>query len=279
MSPTLGHVEFSTLDNLAEYGWANFATNPTTAQYLMYPLHALGDAAEPHHAAGTTSWGHRPYEDAVDNLLDTELLEAPSSCALLKDGYYLGVIASPKLAQANRIMQAAYGYWQTYGSQFSKGKAPIQQMVQALAISTFATAEANSQVYNDGSSQDYYFNFNGNYQQLSVYAYMDVPSGEYPNAISPDPRPTEQALLEQSVAMTIAFLIGAAETAQPYLGPIPTTDGGPDVPPDGATSTTICLAGQNCTDAGCAQTCEANGDCTSGECSSGCCVPGAGPIP
>jgi hypothetical protein len=64
---TLGHTDFSPLDNLALYGWRRFATPSSyLAQELGWPLHAIGDAVAPHHVAGTTGWGHRPYEDAAD---------------------------------------------------------------------------------------------------------------------------------------------------------------------------------------------------------------------
>src|SRR6185503_11075229 len=33
---------------------------------LRWPLHALGDATVPMHITTTTSWGHRPYEDAIN---------------------------------------------------------------------------------------------------------------------------------------------------------------------------------------------------------------------
>lgn len=62
---TLGHTVFSPIDNMALYGWKRFAAAPS-ARELAWPLHAIGDAVAPHHAAGTTGWGHRPYEDAAE---------------------------------------------------------------------------------------------------------------------------------------------------------------------------------------------------------------------
>jgi hypothetical protein len=35
---------------------------------LGYPLHAFEDATFPHHIACTTSWGHRPMEDAANDM-------------------------------------------------------------------------------------------------------------------------------------------------------------------------------------------------------------------
>lgn len=64
---SIGHTEFSPLDNLARSGWGAYESDPTDAAYLSAPLHAVGDAAAPHHVTGTTSWGHRPFEEAVDS--------------------------------------------------------------------------------------------------------------------------------------------------------------------------------------------------------------------
>lgn len=62
---TLGNVEFSPLHNLAKYGWEEYKKDPTGARNLGWPLHAIGDALAPHHTVGTTSYGHRPYEEAA----------------------------------------------------------------------------------------------------------------------------------------------------------------------------------------------------------------------
>jgi len=37
------------------------------AKGLAWPLHAIGDVCAPHHVVGTTSWGHRPFEEIVDH--------------------------------------------------------------------------------------------------------------------------------------------------------------------------------------------------------------------
>ena len=42
---------------------------PLEAKRLGWPLHAIGDAAVPMHAVGASGYGHRPYEDAVDMVL------------------------------------------------------------------------------------------------------------------------------------------------------------------------------------------------------------------
>ncbi|MBA2306323.1 MAG: hypothetical protein H0W08_27345 [Acidobacteria bacterium] len=63
------HVPFSPVDNLAQYGWSEFKKDTTRgARFLGWPLHAIGDATVPMHVTATSGWGHRPYEDAYDNL-------------------------------------------------------------------------------------------------------------------------------------------------------------------------------------------------------------------
>ncbi|AMY08556.1 hypothetical protein LuPra_01759 [Luteitalea pratensis] len=63
------HVPFSPVDNLAQYGWSEFKKDTTRgAKFLGWPLHAIGDATVPMHVTATSGWGHRPYEDAYDNL-------------------------------------------------------------------------------------------------------------------------------------------------------------------------------------------------------------------
>jgi hypothetical protein len=165
-----GHLEFSALDSLAEYGMFNFAASPSLMQsafYLSYPLHALGDAAEPHHATGTTGNGHRPYEDAIDDLLDAALLPPPVSCALLRNNFYdADAFVGGYDPQVQRILASAFADWQKYiqnsgltdAGGFKVSNVPVRQMVQDLAVSTYNVAEANnSTIFNDSLSNEYYF--------------------------------------------------------------------------------------------------------------------------
>ncbi|WP_433973202.1 hypothetical protein [Tunturiibacter lichenicola] len=69
---TFAHVAFEPVDNLAYFGWRNFRdqTDVRPTRYLGNVLHALGDASVPMHVAATSGWGHRPYEDAVQDVWD-----------------------------------------------------------------------------------------------------------------------------------------------------------------------------------------------------------------
>jgi hypothetical protein len=67
---SVGMLEWSPLHNLAAYGWNRFKSDPSNAVGLGWPLHAIGDASEPHHVTSTTAWGHVPYEKWVNGNLD-----------------------------------------------------------------------------------------------------------------------------------------------------------------------------------------------------------------
>ncbi len=63
--PTFAHLVFEPVDNLAAYGYRHLLDGDGT-KYVGYALHAIGDAAAPHHVGGSPGWGHRPYEDAME---------------------------------------------------------------------------------------------------------------------------------------------------------------------------------------------------------------------
>ncbi|MFP5265204.1 MAG: hypothetical protein ACLGJB_25235 [Blastocatellia bacterium] len=63
------HVPFEPIDNLGFFGWQTFRDSPDhPSKFLGWPLHAIGDATSPMHVIGSSGWGHRPFEDAVDHL-------------------------------------------------------------------------------------------------------------------------------------------------------------------------------------------------------------------
>jgi hypothetical protein len=148
---SIAHTEFSPATNLARYGWSLYTSNPTSAYGLAWPLHALGDAAVPMHAAGTTSWGHRPFEDEVDHLLDRQLLPPPASCTL----NFLRDYDLPDLdpTQAADMLQIGFDFWSKYRSQFAPGNVPVQAMVADLAQRTVNLAnQQNGAIYDDVAS-------------------------------------------------------------------------------------------------------------------------------
>jgi hypothetical protein len=294
---TFGHIEFSPITNLAAYGWQQFVGNPKSALGLSWPLHAFGDAAEPQHVAGTTGWGHRPYEDEVDFLLDDQVLPPPTSCTLARasttdetGGGYLDPDAAPvSPAQAARILLDGFNFWTTYHSQFAPGQVPIQQMITDLANQTLQlalVAEGNQvgSVYNDFAS--------------IVYQSGAPPIGNDTTAMGDADQmysgqaAAMQSMIEIGTGAIIAFLTGASLTAQDPgtdgfqscgIGDVYAADagdGGGCEPPPGSTGTFFidagdllcngnCFSGQQCD-----TPCSVDDPCQGGAaCANGCCVP------
>jgi hypothetical protein len=273
-APTIGHVEYSPISNMAKYGWDQYFANPNTALPLSWPLHAFGDACEPQHAAGSTGWGHRPYEDEVDNLLDSQLLPPPlATCTLafLQDPF-----ATPPSdpAQSARILQIGFNFWNKYHGQFGAGL-PVQAMVIDVAQQTFAAA-SQSGIYTVGSdiaSVDW---------QVGDHNVADNQFSSDASAMKP--------LLELGSGAIIAFLAAAGPAANPMTAAdshqectggaqfdFPIADCGAPPPPPQFTNAnnTICTSG-TCTDAGLAcppaSQCSETVPCTGNQfCSSGCC--------
>jgi hypothetical protein len=280
-------VEFSPIDNLAQYGWTQFSAPATpsgiigrsSAWGLSFELHALGDAAEPHHAAGTTAWGHRPYEDEVDNLLDTLLLPPPPTCN--PNGSSLATQEDVNVtvtdAQEQRILTVGYGFYSKYIAGFATvGQAPIHPLIQDLAQQTYQFAHViqSDSAYIDTSSTSFFL---GGSQAGST--------GDYGNAAD-QMRP----LLELGTGAIMAFLTGASVTASPG-----TTTPGQFCPTaydsnNAVCTSTIqtcpapqkqfigCLGNGSCNDAGVAsgcQVCSGSADCVTGDagptCIGACC--------
>jgi hypothetical protein len=107
----------------------------SSADGLGWPLHAIGDAAEPHHIAGTTSWGHRPFEDAVSNHQD----------------HFFALGNGPGAAKSRGILVKGYWVWRKL-----KSGVTIDQMIQDEAHETKDRVSAESSwVYDDRASVMY----------------------------------------------------------------------------------------------------------------------------
>lgn len=269
----IGHTEFSPISNMAMYGWQQYISNPNTALPLTWPLHALGDAAEPQHAAGTTGWGHRPYEDEVDNLLDAQLLPPPNTCTL---GFLfdpLGITVVSDSGQPARILQQGFNFWNRYNSQFGTGL-PIQAMVIDEANQTLALANSGG-VYNDAWSTEWHLGDKGD---------ADEEYAGYGSAM--------KSMLEMGTGAIIAFLTAAAQqakdpgvdTGQQCIGTATFNDMTGMCNPGGSvpgtfqsTGSTICASGSCGTDSGVecavADMCSDASPCQNSAqiCSDGCC--------
>ncbi len=188
---TVAHTAMEPLDNLAFFGWEEFKNPGNPARRLGWPLHALGDAAAPHHVIGSFAWGHRAFEDATQNLWDELLFRnAPTGSA-----------ARLQRTQARRILVQAFTWWRMIQDWRAltglSNDIPIRDMVTQLAQDTF-----------DHSSQ-----------KMTTDAWPFVagisalPTGGVVGVYEAWPGALElgRPLIENSAAAKLAFLTAAAE--------------------------------------------------------------------
>lgn len=231
VSPPLGHVEFSPITSLAQFGYNAFLQNPTTAMNLGYPLHAIGDAAEPHHVAGTSAHGHRPYEDLVDQSVDTGILPPPPSCALRVNGWDSATADKPHQDQMDRILAKGFEFWQGHKGDADFPKSLIQDLARQTYL--FAKAAPGDTVYHDGASTLYLVD-----QDAAVKQYKDSNDDEQ-----------LKTMLEFGTGATIAFLtVASTHVIDPGADPKalcnpPTTSYQQIENPDGKNDVWDCLPG------------------------------------
>ena len=199
----MAHIPFSPVDNLALYGWNRFRTQGHKIADLGYPLHALGDATVPTHVVGTTSWGHRPYEDA-ESLL-----------------YQAGKLTFDR----ERVLQKALVYRQqilAWRSKGHPGDVPVRFLVRELARHTREYALAKEQEtylatptspwpFNDVASLIYLTTA----EETATRIYLE--RADAPDLLRP--------LWEDGLAAQLAFLVSAAETSEFAQGSAPDLPG------------------------------------------------------
>jgi hypothetical protein len=141
---TIGHIEFEPLDNLALFGWRRFQRDHD-ASGLGWVLHALGDAAEPHHGIAASGWGHRPFEDFAGFAWADMFAETKAEhYALMSD-----------------IVEEAFGWWSMIDAVQKSGNPndiPVRDLVTELAFATrqvsdFAIKTAISIPYGSGPDE------------------------------------------------------------------------------------------------------------------------------
>lgn len=214
---TLMHLPFEPVDNLGWYGWAKWKATGDTA-FIGYPLHALADAAAPHHIVGAVGHGHRPFEDATDQrwlwlrhvLLPDEDQTPTSLQELIRFG---SPQHATQVVQARRILARAFDYrtlilnWrQTHGI---AADVPVRDLVTAVAQTSYAyatdrfsTFNTTPWPFNDAASLLYLDDQGAARDQ---YLYFESQDAELDNDALTRP------LLEEAIAATIAFLTSAAE--------------------------------------------------------------------
>lgn len=131
---TLGHTAFEPVDNLAYYGWRRFrdgvpeeGIEKHRVSFMGWPLHAIGDATVPMHVAGTSSWGHRPFEDAQMEIWSKLRMEREPQAA--------------QFELITRVVQAAFENWrfieQWRALTGRRDDVPVRELVRRLAQRTY----------------------------------------------------------------------------------------------------------------------------------------------
>ena len=144
----IAHTEFSSVANLAHYGWDQFKSGGrVSARGLAWPLHAIADASCPHHTVGTTSWGHRPYEDWIERIFPL-------------------IVEQNDKAQRVRILYDAFYWWDAF-----QQDEDMEAMVTTVAFGTKSIVESAfppDWPYQDLASFDYHTGAKG--LAVSYYA-------------------------------------------------------------------------------------------------------------
>jgi len=262
--PTGAHLQFSPLDNFGFYGWKNFLTSHD-AHWLSWPLHALGDATVPMHVMGTSSWGHRPYEDSLDwgekwnamrwlRCVPESLGDCTQKCfadpadptKTCPEATNAVDNSRKQFEQARTILQHAFRwsrFIQAWRDRTGRpGDIPVRDMITQLALETASLSNQNggdnSWPWCDDCSMEWVLpgilGGGDNHQGMNFYQ-------------TDDSLAKERDLIERSVGATLAFLVATADA-------VPAT----------TCSTGTCAAGATC--------------CGGKVCSGGsCCTPGGSP--
>lgn len=284
--PSGAHLQFSPLDNFGFYGWSNFLTTKS-AYYLSWPLHALGDATVPMHVTGTTSWGHRPYEDALEwgekwNVVrflnctpelngacaQTCFVDFNNPASTCPEHIDAVDNSRQQFEQARRILQHAFRWtqfianWRTANNRPTD--VPVRDLVTQVALDTydltFNGGADNVWPWCDDCSMDWLLYNNHNHG-------MDFYETDASLA-------SERDLIERSVGASLAFLVAASDTLPAPAACSNTSCG----------TGTVCCGNRSCTGGLCCVAtqgaCEHDTDCcfTNGLpslCRNRVCQPGA----
>ena len=136
-------TEFTPVSKIAKYGKKEYdSSGHTIAVKLGYPLHAFEDASFPHHIANTTSWGHRPMEDAMNNLR-AQILQYQSNDDTFQDCH-----------RPVEIIVQGYNVWSHY-NMATGGHVDVEDAVENLAFGTRGWIDSLGGVWNDRASDQY----------------------------------------------------------------------------------------------------------------------------
>jgi hypothetical protein len=205
-SASAAFVPFTPVDNLAYYGWRQFVDEAArsrqvgraaSAAGLAWPLHAVGDAASPMHTIGSSGWGHRPFEDAVD-------VRWPDILLWPKEGQNT---SATQLAMLRRVLGKAYQYhqqvlvWRRADPARRARDLPVRDLVTTIAKETYEYAAAKMASHSwpyKGFAPSLGYPINAAW---ATSFYTDLP--EMADLTRP--------LIENALAGSIVLYLGAAE--------------------------------------------------------------------
>jgi hypothetical protein len=193
ITTSFDRVEFEPLDNLAFYGWKQFQA-AKGARGLGWPLHAIGDAVQPHHTIDASGWGHVPWEwfagyDWKD-MFHNNFKQPNGQVADLRFLHYFDL---------TETLVRAFQWWK-FIDDFQKANNTkdinVREMIEALATETNKSPGAVvGQIFRAGSA-DYTIHHRGD-EALARQEYQ----GQEPFA---------RDLLLRGVGASLAFLSKAA---------------------------------------------------------------------
>lgn len=187
------HTVFTPLDNLAFHGWKAFRDEPkANVPSLGWPLHAFGDAIVPMHVTGTFGWGHRPYEDAFQNLLSEYLNRGDR-----EDAHNQAV----RIARRAVVWRKFIRDWRAAHPERGMD-IPVREMVTRLALQTFDQVQGAGMFnwpFNPAMSTAYVIPGPGKEGSIAFY---ETAAGSL--TVNP-------GLFEEGIAAQVAFLVSAAE--------------------------------------------------------------------
>lgn len=199
--PTFGHIAFEPVDNLAYYGWRRFRDGVPEEQVekhrvsnMAWPLHAIGDATVPMHVAGTSSWGHRPFEDGQQEIWNAiRMANDPPQ---------------DQFQMLARVVRAAFEQWKFIQDwRASTGRpddVPVRELVTRLAQRTFDYA-MNMQ-HQTGETWPF---LPGATAMYFVKATRDESIALY--TARPDAAALGRPPIEDGIACSMALLVAAAD--------------------------------------------------------------------
>lgn len=190
---SFAHTPFTPLDNLARAGWDDFRADPRAhVRDLGWPLHAFGDAIVPMHVAGTSGWGHRPYEDAFEQHFAAYLHTEDANAARLQ---------AIDIVQRAVVWRKIIVDWRRLHPE-SGSDIPIRDLITRLAQFTWSRISGPAMLvwpFNPAMSTQYLVPVTG--KGLAIGYYELAPGAD---AVNRD-------LATEAIAAEMAFLISAAE--------------------------------------------------------------------